>query len=271
MSRIAAVVKHMIPGSLMFLIAGLAIGVVLLNSGPLTMQVARAWLTSLLALYWLLSLPVVATVLIESLRHEYDTIRTLSEAAGAKVLVVIGNGSVHYRSGELTIDQLTRRSAFCVFEAARLYRLIQPDWVIASGGVAGADARARSESELMCNQLLEFHVSPDRLLLDSTSRTTEAQVVNVARLLEQHGIDGPIVAVTTAAHMPRVMKLFRDEHIDAVASVPAGLRYDDGCTGWRRWYPTAAALRGSESVIYEYLARIYTAGRSAKRLPAPRR
>jgi uncharacterized SAM-binding protein YcdF (DUF218 family) len=258
MSRVAAIVKRfLIPGSIPFLMVGFAVGVVLLNSG-LSMQYGRVWLTVLLGLYWLLSLPATADALIQNLRHRYGTIRTVEEAPAATVLVVVGNGAVHYKVGDFTIDHLTRRSAFCVFEAARLYRLIDPPWLVAAGG-GTTDERARTESELIRDELVRFQVPADRILLESTSRTTEEQVANVARLLDQHGLGGPILVVTTGAHMPRVMQRFHDQGLKAIPSVTPELRYDEGRTAWRRWYPSAAALRGSESAIYEYLALGYAA------------
>jgi uncharacterized SAM-binding protein YcdF (DUF218 family) len=263
--RFAAMVKRfLIPGSMTFLIVGLAIGVALLNSGDRPLQWGRVWLTSLLGLYWLLSLPVTAHALIQNLRHRYGTIATAQETAGARVLVVVGNGAVHYQAGDSRIDQLTRRSAFCVFEAARLYRLIDPAWLVAAGGNAEADEHAQTEAELMRDALMRFQVPANRILLESTSRTTEEQVENVARLLEGLALDSPIVVVTTGAHMPRVMKMFDNHRIKAIASVTPELRYDDGRMAWRRWYPSAAALRGSESAIYEYLARCYAAVHSVR-------
>jgi uncharacterized SAM-binding protein YcdF (DUF218 family) len=260
MSRLAAIVKRfLIPGSMTFLMVAFAVGVALLNSGRLPLQWGRIWLTSLLGLYWLLSLPVTAHALIQNLQHRYGTIRTVEETAGAQVLVVVGNGAVHYQAGDFGIDQLTRRSAFCVFEAARLHRLIDPVWLVATGGGAETGEHARTESELIRDELVRFQVPADRILLESTSRTTEEQVANVARLLEDRGLGGLILVVTTGAHMPRVMKLFHDQQIEAIPSVTPELRYDDGRTGWRRWYPSAAALRGSESALYEYLARGYEA------------
>lgn len=255
---VASTVKRfLIPGSTTFFTVGFGFGVVLLHIGPPAW--GRAWLTALLGLYWLLSLPVVSHLLIQGLLPQYGSLRTPAEAAGAKLLVAIGNGSVHYAAGDFTADQLTRRSAFCVFEAARLYRLIEPEWLIASGGVAGSSPRAIPESELMREQLVKFQVPADRILLESTSRTTAEQVANVLRLLEERGLGRTIVVVTTTAHMNRVLKLFRDGGIHAVPSVTPDLRYDDGRTGWRRWYPSASALRGSESAMYEYLARIHAA------------
>ena len=55
-------------GSMTFLIVGFAVGVVLLNS-RLPMRWGRIWLTALLGLYWLLSLPVTAHTLIQNLQY----------------------------------------------------------------------------------------------------------------------------------------------------------------------------------------------------------
>jgi len=266
MHRVARVVKRtLIPGSITFLVAGLAIGVVLLDAGPSAGEAGRAWLTALLALYGLLSLPIVANSLVDGLGQGHRSLEAAIEARGAKVLAVIGNGSAHYAMGDLVADQLTRRSTFCVFEAVRLGRLIHPEWIIASGGTSYE--AGIPESELIRDQLTRFGVPAATILLESTSHTTDEQVANVVRLFASHRLSGPLVVVTTAAHMPRVMTLFKARSVDAVGSVPGGLRYDEGATGWRRWRPAAAALRGSESAMYEYLARVYAATRRHRVAP----
>ena len=265
MQRFAAIVKYwLIPGSMTFLLVGLALGVVLLNAGPIATVAARAWLTSLLAAYFLLSLPIVANLLIAHLHRDFASIRLPRDAAGARVLVAFGNGSVHYAAGALTADMLTRRSYFCVFEAARLFRLLELDWVIASGGGASQDPNARSESDLMREELVRLEVPIDRILLESASRTTGEQVASVARLLDERGLIPPVIVVTTGAHMRRVMKLCRQRQLGAIPSVTPGLRYDEGRTGWRRWWPSLAALTGSHSALYEYLAVIYSRPRVEK-------
>lgn len=265
MKQVSAIVKQwLIPGTMSFLLAGLAIGVVLLNAGPAPARWGRAWLTLLLALHWVISLPVVANFLIANLHQEFGTIQLATEAPGARLVVVIGNGSVHYAAGPFAADLLTRRSFFCVFEAARLYALLQPDWVIVSGGVAGQHPDARSESDLMREQVARFGVPDERILTEAASRTTAEQIANVERLVAAKGLQWPAVVVTTGAHMSRVMALCRERRLAVTPSVTPELRYDDGRRGWRRWVPTFAALRGSESALYEYLANIHLAGRSLK-------
>src|SRR5580765_2310495 len=198
--------QFLIPGSLTFLIAGLVVGLALLSAGPMAALWGRAWLAALLVLYWLLSLPAVSHALLDWLQQGYKTLATPHDAHGANVLVVVGNGCVHYTAGPFASHQLTRRSTFCAFEAARLYPLIRPDWIIATGGSGDSPAKGSSEAELLRDMMVKCLVPADRILLESTSTTTDEQVSNVLQLLRQHGVGGPMVVVTTPAHMSRVMK-----------------------------------------------------------------
>src|SRR5260370_18856293 len=110
---------------------------------------------------------------------------TAAQARDARAIVAVGNGSVSYTDGRFTIDQLTRRSTFCVFEAARLYELLRTDHVIVSGGTPSLGATGRTESELMRDELITLGVPAEPIRADSTSRTTTAQASNVAPLLQQ--------------------------------------------------------------------------------------
>ena len=168
-----------------FLSLGLVLTVALLHAAPPIRPLGDLWFGVLVASYWLLSLPVVAHALIGRLQGRYGTIRTAAEAHGAKIIVAVGNGSVSYTDGHFTTDQLTRRSTFCVFEATRLYRLLQPDDVIVSGGAPTLGSAARAEADLMREELVKLGVPAERIRADTASRTTEEQAVNVARLLRQ--------------------------------------------------------------------------------------
>jgi uncharacterized SAM-binding protein YcdF (DUF218 family) len=169
---------------------------------------------------------------------------------------VIGNGAVSYGAGERAIHQLSRRSAFAVLEAARVCSLLDPEWVVASGGIVGP-SQQKPESEIMRVGLEALGVRPERIVLESESRTTAEQIAGIARLVRERHIEGPLVLVTTPAHSRRVMSSARAHGLDAVPSVADELRYAPVATGWRRWLPSSEALRGSESAMYEYLALVY--------------
>jgi uncharacterized SAM-binding protein YcdF (DUF218 family) len=249
-----AIVKAFVPGSLSFLVLGLVCGVWLLYVGTRAARVGRLWLTVLGGVYVLLGLPVVSNALLGGLQGDYGSIERATDARGARVVVVIGEGVVSHVARAGAIDQFARQTAHCVLEGARVYRLIQPSWIVASGGVPNSLSQARPESDAIRDALLGLGVARDRLLLESDSRDTAQQVNNVARLLRERQLQGPVILVTTPAHVRRVMQLAARQKIDAVPSVAGELRYDRGQTGWRRLLPSADARRGSESALYEYLA-----------------
>lgn len=254
----AAIVKAaLVPGSLPFLALGLVAGVALLYLGSRAARWGRRWLTAVALLYLLLSLSPVSSVLIAGLQGEYQPITDATGARGANVVVVIGEGAVTYAAGERALHQLGRRTAFAVLEAERLYRLLEPDWIITSGGIPDPELQTRPESAVMRDVLVGLGIPAERVLLESGSTNTAEQVAAVRRLLASRNLSGPVVIVVTAAHAGRVMATASTYGLDVVASVASDLRYGSPRSGWRRWRPSLDALRGSESAIYEYLALVY--------------
>jgi uncharacterized SAM-binding protein YcdF (DUF218 family) len=257
MRQITSFVKQwLIPGTLPALMLAVTVGVLLLNAGPVPLSIGRAWMTLMLLLYWCLSLPAVSSAIIARSAGRFGTVRTGADARGARVLVAVGNGSVHYSDGARAVDYLTRRSVFCVFEAARVYMSIRPEVVIVTGGSAGEPNRT-PEAVLMRDLLVRLDVPGERIRVESRSLNTQEQVDNVAAMIRAHGEAGPVIVVTTSAHMPRVAALFDASHVEVVGSVTPELRYDGGAAGWRRWRPSMAALTGSTSALYELLARVH--------------
>jgi uncharacterized SAM-binding protein YcdF (DUF218 family) len=252
---IAEVVKSvLIPGSVQFLLLGLGLGVVLLHAGKAGMRWGRRWLTLLALLYLVLALPLVSNALIAGLEPDYTPIRTKEDARGASVVAVIGNGVVTYASRDRAIQGFARRTAFAVLEAVRIHDLIQPSWMIASGGIPNPSSQTKPESEVMRDELVRLGVPSDRILLESGSRNTAEQTTNIAALLREKGLTGPVVLVTTPAHSRRVLMLAGKEGIDLVLGVADELRYDEGGAGWQVIVPTTGALVGSASAVYEYIA-----------------
>lgn len=247
----------LVPGSTAFLLLGLIVGVLLLYWRNRTVQWARRGLTSLAVLYVVLSFSPVSSALVAGLQGRYSSITEIRDAHGARTVVVIGNGATSYSAGGQAVHQLTRRTAFAVLEAERLYRLLNPAWIVAAGGIPDRSSQQRPESEIMRDELVKLGVPADRIVLESSSRTTAEQIANVARMVNDAGLEGPVVVVTTPGHARRVMMTAERHGLNAVLSITDALTYGQGAVGWRRWRPNADALRGSESAMYEYLATAY--------------
>jgi len=244
----------LIPGSVSFLLSGLFLGLLLLHLGPRCASWGRRWLLALGLVYAMLSTPIVSNALIEKWETGSTPIEAASAAARPRTVVVIGAGIVSYSANGRSIHAMGRRTAHSVIEAARVYQLTTAPWVIASGGIADPLTQTAPESEVMRDELVRLGVPPDRILLESESRNTEEQVVNVARMVRERQLPNPVIFVTTPAHSRRVMLLARRHEVDALPSLTTDLHYGD--YGWRAWFPSDHALRGSESTTYEFLAAV---------------
>jgi uncharacterized SAM-binding protein YcdF (DUF218 family) len=258
LGSVADIVKAtLVPGSTGFLVWGVLCGVALLHVRALE-RWARRWLVALSAAYILLSMPAVSFWLERGARPAYAPLDPAVDAHGATAVVVLGNGLVNYEDSGLAIESLTRRSAYNALECARLYRLLHPSLVIASGGLADPEVHRRSEAEAMRDALISLGVPREAIELESKSTNTADQARFVEPLLTGHR---RFVLITTPIHMGRAMALFRSRGLDPV---PAPSRID--YTGKLqqsalRFFPTSNALRASELAMYEYLGMAYAKSR----------
>jgi len=249
---LAALVKAFVPGSFPFLLLVSGIGVLLLFSSR-TMAWGRRLLAALLIAYLTLSLPVVARWLESGLHPAYAPIVQVSDAKGARTIVVLGNGVVSYSDERRAVHALTRRTAMNVLEGARLYELLKPARLIVSGGApAGAVARV-PEAAVMAEALTTLGVPRTHVVLETASHNTRDQSVLVRRMLRP---GERIILVTTPIHMRRALALFAQQGCD-VAPSPASIEYAPDSTSWSAQFrPSLNTLRMSELVVYERLALV---------------
>ena len=104
--------------------------------------------------------------------------------------------------------------------------------------------------------LMASGVPAERVCVETASRTTAEQAANVAAMLKALDLAGPVVVVTTTAHMPRIVQCLEAYGIACLPSGTPELRYDGRGRGWRRWWPSMAALTGSASAMYEHMALV---------------
>jgi uncharacterized SAM-binding protein YcdF (DUF218 family) len=237
---LSAAAKGLVPGSLLFLLFGLFIGVFLLFMAP---RWGRRWLTTLLILYVLLSLQGTSDLLIRGLAAGYRPLRTPAEARGARIVVVLGNGSAWIALPDGQLGVLNAQSSYNAIETARVYRLLGNPLVLASGG--------QNESVTLKSALTELGVPKTRIVQETTSTTTRQQGENVVDWLRQHG-ETRFVLVTTPEHIRRAAGVFGALGLDPIPSV-SSIAYG----GPPFWKPTGYALQGSRNAIYEYGAWVF--------------
>jgi uncharacterized SAM-binding protein YcdF (DUF218 family) len=251
---LADIVKtYLVPGSVLFLLLGLASGVLLLQFGEGSRRWARRWLTGLVVLYWLLAMPLVSDLLARGLTRSDGSLTEASQAAGVTTVVVLSNGLRSYRANGQEVTELQKDTAFNALEAARVYRMVQPRWVIASGGQA--DLRV-TEADALREVLVKLGVPADRIVLEARSTTTREQAVQTAALLGARGATR-FVLVTAPGHMVRALRAFKAQGTQPIPSASSYTSVPEAAGWLDRLRPTRAALIQSDWAVYEYLARIY--------------
>lgn len=245
----------LVPGSIAFLVVSLVVGVALLYGSDRMRRWGRVWLTLVLLVYAFLATPFGADAVSAPLVRGFTPVTAKEQAAGVDTLVVLSTGGEVYRAYGEEVAEMGKATSFNALEAARLYRLVAPRAVIASGGVVDPHARRATEAEILANGLVRLGVPRDRIVLEARSRTTREQAVNVAEMLKKRGTRR-FLLVTGADHMPRARATFRERGLDPIPSVA---RYAMAWhpSFWQQLRPSINALRQSDWACYEYLARLY--------------
>ena len=259
LQAVADLIKELfIPGSFAFLLFGLTAGV-LLGYGPRPLRRFALPFLALLAVgYWLGSLPSVSDAL--ATRFFAADARSLGaeDVADAKAIVVLGAGVASYVSGEQSATIPALQTALNAFEAARVYRLLpRPVPVIASGGVVSPEYQTEPESEVLRDLLVRAGVPAAQIVLESKSRTTHEQAMEVAPLLHAHHWE-PVVLVVPPVQMPRAAAVFAAQGVKSIRA-PAPFRAPSTGTLQMKggWVPNGGALNAAERAVYDYLAWMY--------------
>jgi uncharacterized SAM-binding protein YcdF (DUF218 family) len=129
----------------------------------------------------------------------------------ADAIVVLGGGTQPAFPPQPWVH-LTEPSARVVY-AAKLYRDGRAPLVILSGGGTSGSPEAAAMAEV-----LRFVAVPDTAIIQETeSLNTYQNALYVRKILDARGLHR-ILLVTSAAHMPRAMMMFRRQGIDAIAA-----------------------------------------------------
>ena len=206
-----------------------------------------------LAILWVASTPVVGFALRDSLEARYAPVSP-EQAQSASAIVLLGDGVAPGTPPRNWADLY--ESADRIVHASRLFRAGKAPLVVATAGSGWRSAAVQKPADAMADLLVEWGVPRDAILIERESRTTYENAVYTRKLLEARGIDGPVLLVTSAAHMWRSMAVFESAGMHAI---PAATDYDaDGIDlgDPRAWIPDTAALHDTNGAIKEYMGML---------------
>lgn len=256
MNDMVQIIKEfLLPGSLQFFWICVAIGVALLYINKRTRRWGTTWLTLVLLFYWMLSTPLIALSLEDSLGRGYGWITSPVQAEGASAVVVLGGGSIAQRARGDEIGVLSKSSALRVLEGARLYRILDDPWIIVSGGISDRPGQITPESQALRDGLIQCGIPIDRIILEPQSKNTHDHPLTIAPILDKYDVDR-FVLVTSPWHYLRVMATFRSYGMDPIPS--SAVWHSEGMFESRNsLLPSDQALSVSKTSLREYMALGY--------------
>jgi uncharacterized SAM-binding protein YcdF (DUF218 family) len=241
LSQTVCLLALMTPGTVMLLVPSLA-------------RWGRRWLLAVVVGYLTLSSQAGAGLFARTLSGGYRPIASSAEARGARVVVVLGSGSINLRASGRQLSFVTMEAGLRVIEAARLFALLDGPLVIASGGVTDRDAAAAPESVALRRGLIDLGIPAERILLESESKNTRDEVIIVKRMLAERG-EREFVLVTSPLHMGRALRAFAHEGMHPIPSV--SLLVPETSTPTSLFLPSDLWLRVADGIVYEWMARGY--------------
>ena len=248
--------EFLVPGSAWFLVLTASMCALLLYFKH-TARAGRFVLAATAAVYWLMSMPIVAHGLQATQRLRFTSQASEAAAGEALPIVVLGNGLGEYVAGSARIEVPLAQTAMNALSAANRYHQ-SPALVVVSGGAKAADDHRTPEAALIRDALVRNGVPMDRIVLEPGSTNTHEQAIEISKILRVHRYDRCQV-VTSPQQMPRAIELFRRERIVAYPR-PAGAQLWAPLTPtrWSSWLvPSTEARAVSRDVIYEWMAWPY--------------
>lgn len=176
--------------------------------------------------------------------------------AGRVLVVILGSGSytaVDWTGGRAAVPDLIglERTA----EGARVYKLIDPAWIVSSGGLSDPRAMSSPPGQTMAEMLVRLGVPRARIIVKDEARDTHDESERVKALVPALHVDH-VVLVTSAVHMPRAVAVFRAAGIEVI---PAPAHENRPWTlEWRaRYLPSDPGMYEASLAAHEIFGYAY--------------
>lgn len=231
---------------------GLAFVLVLAGLAALLMQRRLTGLAacgSAVILLWVCSMPVLGDWALRTLEREYPA-RAIEDTVSADVAIVLG-GALGQPVPPRTSIHLAGASDR-ILHAARLYRSGKVKRILVSGGNMPSATAVKPEAELIKELLVEWGVPEAVVETAGRSRNTYENALEIRELRERSPFASALL-VTSAAHMPRAMAVFRRAGLPVTASTTDVEVIDASPSSLMAWLPDAGALVRTTAAAKEWL------------------
>jgi uncharacterized SAM-binding protein YcdF (DUF218 family) len=162
-----------------------------------------------------------------------------------KWIVVLGAG--HVSDPRLPANsQISTTALVRLVEGVRLHKAVPGSKLLVSGGAVFDPV---PEAEVMARIAELLGVKPQDIRLESDARDTAEEAAIIATMIGKE----KFILVTSAAHMPRSMALFRKRGLEPI---PAPVDFQapiPPSSGPNRFFPGVGSLGRTQTAMHEYL------------------
>jgi uncharacterized SAM-binding protein YcdF (DUF218 family) len=201
--------------------------------------------------YGCASVHVVSYGFEQLLLGRYRPLTAADVPSGRVAVIVLGAGGFTARDWDnASYSVVGTISAERVREAARVYDLVDPEWVIASGGRLESDEPDSPTGIAMRQALIDQGVVADRILLMTEARNTYEEATALKPLLRRIGADYAVL-VTSSVHMRRAMGTFKAGGVSVIPAIARNTSLDSDWSDW--WLPSESGLQEAGAIAHEYV------------------
>lgn len=200
----------------------------------------------IIAFLWtaLIAYSPFSNALIQPLENKYPSYIQIDKSI--KYVLVLGSG--HINNENLSeVSQLSRTALMRLSEGIRIYKELDNAKLILSGY---KDDQKVSNAVMMKNLALKFGVKEENIITHEEVRDTQEEATKTKETINKE----PFILVTSAAHMPRAMKIFEAQWLNPIAAPTDYLSKNDGVY---LSIPKAINLKKTESAMHEYLGILW--------------
>ena len=216
---------------------------------------ARRFLLTTAVFYSLASVYVVPqTTIGRLLTLGYHRFTPTDVPSGTTALVVLGAGDEVVGGWDESVTVPNVPGAARVLETWRVFRLLNPAWVISSGGGVDPTGPSEPSAVTMRDALVRLGVPPSRIKLESTSRNTQDEAVLVTAMLRPLEVDH-LILVTSDVHIRRSTAAFRAQGTNPIPAMAPDPRAT--IPRYQRWTPHRHGLSYTAEVVHELAGIVY--------------
>lgn len=227
----------------------ISIGLILLLIGLIflyTQKYSKAKKYLTFALFWLflIGYSPFSNYLIQPLESQYKAYVKIEK--DIKYVLVLG--SAHVSNDEMSkLSQLSKTAMMRLSEGIRIYKELDNAKLIVSG-YAGDDKVPHAL--VLRDVAISLGVPFSDIITQEEAKDTQEEAEHAKKTIDKDRF----ILVTSAAHMPRAMKIFESAWLNPIAAPTDYLSKEDG--SFAR-FPRAVEIRKTESAMHEYIGTLW--------------